>query len=406
MSQSVLNLAVVGAVLTLIQALAALVWFSALDPQLVRRQLRSLPFWGWAAVVIAGAGLVEGFLLAASTADQGLVRWGRIYMAVLHLQLIADLFVVVFWLTLRFWPKGGGVALAAFREGLRQPMFWLLFVTVGILMFVVTLLPYFTLGEDFKMVEELEFDLTMLAAVVFGVIMASMSISEEIEGRTAVTLMSKPVSRRQFLLGKFVGILLASLVMTTLLGWWLVWMLDFKNWYDPGLQLTLEKPPDPKWVVDTLSDLRFTGESGDLIRGLLLWTHDAGRALPKLVIVFCQVMVLLAIAVALATRLPMIVNLPVCVVFYFLGHLTPILTAVTANKQGLRERLVGFTAGVFDTVLPGLEHFNLGPAIVRDTPLPPHEFALYTLSVTLYALLYTGIALLFGLILFEDRDLA
>jgi len=35
------------------------------------------------------------------------------------------------------------------------------------------------------------------------------SINEEIEGRTAVTLMSKPVSRRQFLMGKFVGILTA-----------------------------------------------------------------------------------------------------------------------------------------------------------------------------------------------------
>ena len=36
-----------------------------------------------------------------------------------------------------------------------------------------------------------------IAAVLFGVLASSMSISEEIEGRTAITLMSKPVSRRQ-----------------------------------------------------------------------------------------------------------------------------------------------------------------------------------------------------------------
>ena len=48
---------------------------------------------------------------------------------------------------------------------------------------------------------------------------ASMLISEEIEGRTAITLMSKPVSRRQFLLGKFVGLLLAALAMTGILSW-------------------------------------------------------------------------------------------------------------------------------------------------------------------------------------------
>jgi hypothetical protein len=402
MSNSFLSLTVAAGVLTLLQALAALVWFSALDPRLVRSQLRSPQFWGWTVAALLGCAVLGGVVLSASSAGQGLTFWGRVYMAVLHLQLIADLFVVVFWLVLKFWPKAGGVALAAFREGLRQPMFWLLLLGVAFLMFVVTLLPYFTLGEDFKMVEELEFDLTMLAAVIFGVIMASTSISEEIEGRTAVTLMSKPVSRRQFLLGKFLGILLASLVMTTLLGWWLVWMLYFKTWFDPDLLAQFQKPPDPQWVVDAISNYRATGDVGDLFRGTLLWTHDAGRALPKLVIVFCQVMVLLAIAVALATRLPMIVNLPVCIVFYFLGHLTPILTAVSANKF----KLVEFMANVFDTVLPGLEHFSLGPAIVRDTPLPPHEFALYTLSVTLYALLYTGIALLFGLILFEDRDLA
>ena len=63
-------------------------------------------------------------------------------------------------------------------------------------------------------------------------------------------------------------------------------------------------------------------------------------------------------------------------------------------------------AQVFDTILPGLEHFSLGAVIVRDAPLPAGQFALYTSEVSLYALLYTAIALLFGLILFEDRDLA
>ncbi len=400
MTNSFLTLLAVGVGLTLLQVLAALVWFSVLDLRLIRSQIVKPVFWGWFVAALLGLGLAEAFVLNGSSAEQGLVFWGRIYMSVLHLQLIADFFVVVFWVVLKAWPKGGGVALAAFREGLRQPMFWLLFLAAGFLMGVVTLLPYFTLGEDFKMVEELEFDLTMLASVIFGVIAASTSISEEIEGRTAVTLMSKPVSRRQFLLGKFLGILLASLVMATLLGWWLVWMLHFKATFDPGF--LVEKPPDPAWVVNAVNDYTSAGEVRDLFRGTLLWIHDAGRALPKLTIIFCQVMVLVAIAVALATRLPMVVNIPVCVFFYFLGHLTPILTAVSANKL----KLVSFMAQVFDTVLPGLEHFSLGPAIVRDTPLPPTEFALYTVTVTLYALLYTGVALLFGLILFEDRDLA
>src|SRR5438094_9137852 len=100
------------------------------------------------------------------------------------------------------------------------------------LMAVAPFIPYFTFDEDVKMVRELGYDMIMLAAVVFSVVAASMSISEEIEGRTAITVMSKPVSRRHFLLGKFVGILSAAMFMTGLLAWYFQGMMLFKMWFD------------------------------------------------------------------------------------------------------------------------------------------------------------------------------
>jgi hypothetical protein len=63
-------------------------------------------------------------------------------------------------------------------------------------------------------------------------------------------------------------------------------------------------------------------------------------------------------------------------------------------------------AQLFDMLLPNLESFRLEPALLNDTPLDPVAFGRYLASVSLYGLLYTGIVLLFGLILFEDRDLA
>jgi hypothetical protein len=63
-------------------------------------------------------------------------------------------------------------------------------------------------------------------------------------------------------------------------------------------------------------------------------------------------------------------------------------------------------AQLFDTLLPGLDLFDVGSAVIRDVPLPAGAYAWYTFNVALYALTYTTIALLFGLILFEDRDLA
>jgi ABC-type transport system involved in multi-copper enzyme maturation permease subunit len=407
MTEPLEQLLVVSPILCLLQVLAALPWLAALDPELARAQLRRPKSWGILLLGTAAGGVIMAFVLEAGNDPTVLARWGRVYASVLQLQLTADFFVAVFAVMLLLWPRGGAVALAAFREGVRQPMFWLLAIGGMLLLGISLFIPYFTFGEDYKMMKEIGYSLTMLFTAVFCVIAASTSISEEIEGRTAVTLMSKPVSRRQFLLGKFFGILLAGLVMTTLMGWCLNWALLWKE--SDELQMRLNPPPDPAWVVDLLREHLPAGEAASLLKGVGLWLNDSANLLPGFVISFGHVMILLALAVALATRVPMLVNLPVCFAVYLLGHLTPILKAVAA--QHLREQesgyqLIAFLADVFDTILPGLDLFDLSTAVVRDTPLPQGRFSLYTMSVSLYAVVYTTIALLFGLILFEDRDLA
>lgn len=401
MNESFLPLFGVGFVLCLVQMVAALPWLVSLEWR-VLQMLRRPQTLG----ILLGINVVGGLLTAFFVAPDpdSLARWGRSYMAMLHLQLAADFFVFLFVGLLALWPKGGAVALAAFREGIRQPMFWLLLLPTLLFQWIVPFLPYFTLGEDLKMVKELGYDLLTLVGGVFAVIAAGTSISDEIEGRTAVTLMSKPISRRDFLLGKFSGVFLATLVLVVLLGWSMTWMFIFKEWYDPKIGQT-EKTPDPAWVLNLAARYAPGGVNHapyDVVRGILLWVDDAGAVLPGLVLVSCQVMVLLAIAVALATRLHFIVNFVVCAGFYFLGHLAPVLTAVSQN----RFPLVKFMANVFDVLMPGLEHFDMSGAVVRDTPLPMGEFAAYTANVAIYAVTYSVIALLFGLILFEDKDLA
>jgi ABC-type transport system involved in multi-copper enzyme maturation permease subunit len=376
---------------------AALPWLLALEIRMQAR-VRQPAFWLKSLLICAGIGLVTGWFLDANTG--ALAGAGRAYMSLLHLQLAADLLVAVFFAMLTLWPKGGAVALSAFREGIRQPMFWLITLLFGLMMAASPWVPYFTFGEDIKMVVELCFAFTMLAAGLFGVLEASMSVSDEIEGRTAVTVMSKPVSRRQFLLGKFAGILLAALVMTVVLGWFLNWFVLYGVWYT---RLPADRDtPDPAWVVELAQSLYPASSAADLVRGMGLWVADTLMALPHLAIGFCQVMILVAISVALATRVPMVINLIVCLVVYYLGHLTPIMTEVTRNQYAL----VHFVAQLFDYLMPGLDLFDVGTAIVRESPLPPLEYGVYTLNIVLYAVMYTAIALLFGLILFEDRDLA
>jgi len=251
-----------------------------------------------------------------------------------------------------------------------------------------------------KMVKELGYDWLMLGGVFFGVVAAAMSISEEIEGRTAITLMSKPISRRQFLLGKFAGILLAALLMTAVLSVVFGLVVWYKNLHpdDPNSVYTIPRSADA--VAGALA--KWGDGPANLAAGITWYFVEVSDLVPGLVLGFCQVMVLLAIAVALATRLPFILNVVVCVVLFFLSHLTPVLEQVSRN----RFALVQFVAKLFNSLLPGLDYLKIGNAIVLPTPPDPKDFTIYVATVALYALIYTTIALLFGLILFEDRDLA
>jgi hypothetical protein len=330
---------------------------------------------------------------------ENLTTLGRLYGAFLTFQLLLDVLVLVFGAMLWVWPRGAAVALAAFRESIRQPMFWFLVILVVVVFLLPMLvLPFFTFGEDIKMVKELGYDTILLFAGLFTVLAASISISEEIEGRTAITLMSKPVSRRQFLLGKFFGILMAGLLMTGLLS--LVFL--FVLWFRPYFEREPFAPPPP-WLDQAARILPALGDPfAGFLGGGIWWFADALTISSGLLLGFCQVMVLLSITVALATRLPMVVNLPITLLIFFMGNLTPVLAQVTQNSYAL----VRFMAQLFGTLLPALDFFNIGPALTRDTAPPTGPFVVYLLSVAGYALLYTAIALLFGLILYEDRDLA
>lgn len=408
----------IGAALMLLQFLLALPWVSLLF--LTREDWESLkkhPLAPWVLqrllVGVVFCVALPVLVLNVVQDKSSLEVAGRTFAAVLQLQLTIDLFIVGFALLLLFWPKGGAVALAAFREGVRQWPFWLLTLLGGLFMIVSIFLPYFTFGEDYLMVKQLGYDIIMLAAVLFGGLVASLSISEEIEGRTAITVMSKPISRRQFMLGKYAGIILAALFMFGVLGVLFEGVLLVKHWWDkldPVEETAAARigvVSAPAWVNAMLTKWGLSGAMTDLLRGVAQWLAHTMDTLPGLILCYSQVMVLVGLAVALATRLPLVVNLMTVVVVFFAAHLTPVLLYIAGKAQrGTGSQVLGFVARVFDTVLPDLRSFSMDPALLNEAPPDPGLFARYVASVTLYGLIYTAIVLLFGLILFEDRDLA
>jgi hypothetical protein len=418
------QLVLAGVVLAAAQFIAALPWLWAIDPKGFRSAVQAPITLAYAGGGLLIAGVGVSLFLNYKGEPSTLVWYGRyFYGSLLHLQLIIDLFFLLPHAVVLVWPKGGAVAFAAFRESCRQPMYWLIVVGGFLLIWLSVIIPYFTFGDDYKMMKQIGFDVVMLSSVLFGVLAASMSISEEIEGRTAITLMSKPVNRRQFLIGKFLGITMACLVMSLLLSWTLTDALRAMREFDPinnaadpadPLGQPTDKVVDPmtfeaqKTVVPPFQKAVPSPQGKMVARGAGLWFSDALAHTLGVALGFGQVLILVAIASALATRLTFVVNIVICLMVYFLGHLAPVIVQATQQAQGggAAVGLVEFIGRLFDVLLPSLESFNMSRAIIRESPLPLWEFGAYVLTVLGYSLIYTTIALLVGLLLFEDRDLA
>lgn len=268
------------------------------------------------------------------------------------------------------------IARATALQAIRQPAFLVLAAFATMLLIISIFLSYFTFGEDIKMYKDTGLTAITFAGLLLALLTSSSAVAEEIEGKTAVTLLSKPVNRREFIIGKFLGIELAVLALFVILGT----LFAIGVWY--------------KYVYDLREG---AGGAIDTVMRL----KQVRQVLPGLVLGFFEVTTLAAISVAISTRLPMLVNLIVCISIFFLGHLTPVLVD-QAEAIGANE-LVQFMARLFQWALPSLEFFNAGPSISTGVMIP---WVGYVLPALGYCVLYSGAALFFAFLLFETRDVA
>ncbi|MFP6693330.1 MAG: ABC transporter permease subunit [Pirellulales bacterium] len=282
-------------------------------------------------------------------------------------------FVIGYLLLQLLFPRISAVAMTTGKEAVSQPLFYLL-MSIGIALCLLGLIvPYFTFGEDIKMYKTAGFDIIKIIAMFLALWTASVTISEEVEGRTALTVLSKPITRQQFILGKYVGIGAAVLLLFMLLGGIFSYCVSYKVVYDARETVKL--------------DIGWQDCHSELV-----------RTTPGLILTFMESMVLAAVAVAISTRLGMLANLIICLAIYAVGHLVPLFVQSSLGEFAI----VKFMAQLTATILPGLEHYNIGGAIMagRDTPLS------YLGWAGVYSAIYIAIAMLLALLLFDDRDLA
>ncbi|MAR13799.1 MAG: hypothetical protein CL681_27970 [Blastopirellula sp.] len=292
---------------------------------------------------------------------------------------LSALFVVVIFVVYfahrNALPKISAVALSTFKTSVIQP-FYIILLIIGLFLIVLFLyLPYNTFGEDIKMLKDAGLTLIKVLAVLSAVWASSTAITDEIEGRTALTVLSKPIRRQSFIIGKFLGINWATMLMFVVLGTALLFVVSYMPFHEAK-----EGADDmPSWQT-----VHF----------------ETFAIIPGLCLALMATVVLTGLSVALSTRLPMLANLITCFSIYVLGHLTPLL--VQSAAVGDQFEVVMFVAQLIATVLPNLEHFDMQAAITSGRSVP----MMYLAWSSVYCLVYSLIALLLSLILFEDRDVA
>ena len=290
-----------------------------------------------------------------------------------------------------------------FLESVVQPIYALLLTIGAAITIIFSLLPYFTFGEDLIMFKAVSLDVILLLTLLSTLFATSRSIYDEIEDRTMLTLMSKPVSKFEVLLGKYLGIILSALLAVAALGA----VLMLCTW--------LRLPGDYQLRTTTVDEREIQQ----------IWEyrkmHLAGL-FPSLTLIWLQVSVLAAIGVALSTRFSLVVNMPVVIMLYIAGNLTRFLFPIfgddpTSLFAGSNVLVKGF-AYCLSVVLPYLETFDLRQLTVYRSIAVAGEYFSKDPSATpllviwkyvgvalLHAAAYAAFALSIGMWMFQNREL-
>jgi ABC-type transport system involved in multi-copper enzyme maturation permease subunit len=268
------------------------------------------------------------------------------------------------------------VAQNTFLEAVRQKVFAVLLVFALVLLGGASYFAEFSFQEQFKFLKDLSYAAISLTGLLVGLLGAAQLIPGEIERRTILTALCRPLRRWEFIAGKFLGLagLLAGMVGIMALA---VWGLLGWKWF----QLIGVKEADSAAIWAEAMDPRL------IQAGLLIGV--------KLVVVA-------AIAVffsTVATSTTFVIAMTLMV--YLIGHLQSVAREQWLETGEAAHGVVRlFLAGV-SFLVPDFNLYNLIDEIVAGNMVAWHS----TLGVVGYSVVYVIILLAASAVVFEGRDI-
>ena len=322
----------------------------------------------------------------------------------------------------KFWA----ICQNTFVQTIRQPIYAVLVaVTMGVLVMSLPLSAY-TMGaegdyqaSDQLMLESMGLSTLLVSGLLIAAFSASSVLAREIEDRTALTVISKPVTRATFVLGKFTGV--AGAVTAAFYLCCLVFLMTVRH----KVMSAVWHPYDFPVIVLGCSAAGLTiltGVLGNLFFGwpfisacvwsaLILFSVAMGligfigkgwtiipfgqgirpQLMVGIALMLMAVLILVAVAVASSTRLGQVMTLLVCFGVFFVGSAHEAMFGRSADQV---NRLLGWA-------FPKLTYFYALDAITMGKDIPVE----YLGGAGAYCALYVAAVLALGIALFQRRQL-
>ena len=260
------------------------------------------------------------------------------------------------------------VATNVFKESVRDKVLYNLVAFAVILIAVSLLLGQLTAGQDVKIIK----DLGLAAIATFGLLIAVFIgiglVWKEVERKSIYSLLSKPIRRHEFILGKYAGLALTLLVNVAVMTIAFYFVLAFMNTqFEPNIRASWPAP-----------------------------AVDAGM-LRAIALIFMELLLVTAIALFFSTFSSPFLSAALTFGLWVIGH----FNADLCNFEAVVEsRAVGSAARVLYYVLPNFAAFDIRAQVVHALPVP----ATYVAATMAYAVVYIALLLAGAVTIFSRRD--
>ncbi len=262
----------------------------------------------------------------------------------------------------------GAIAINVFRESVRDKVLYNLVLFAMLLMASSYLIGQLTAGQDVKIIKDLGLSATALFGLFIAVFIGIGLVTKEVERRSIYSLLAKPITRAQLIVGKYCGLTLTLAVNVAVMALALYAVLATMTYgLPPEANLVWETPPlDP-------------------------------AMLKAVALIFIELMLVTAFALFFSTFSSPMLSAALTVGLYIVGHFSGDLR----NFQQVVDSPAAarFARGLY-WVLPNLAQFDVKNEVVHGVHVPLSYMAM----TGAYAAVYIAMLLAISALVFSRRD--